>query len=247
MMIKTELHWSYQPPDYFEVTTTVELPSGVLNAKSGAMVFTLTEPEQPLGDEMRKTATKQVLAVFQARQLLTHREFKLDGPNAVHHDANGKRHYVVFPEPGVMRLTGFAPDIIITDKDGNVVKDTRAERQESETSLVQLLAPKIAKSDTLAGMLRSFQNAIEDADGELNHLYEIRDAAVKALGSRTEVEKKLGLTKGDYDVLGKLGNVERLRQGRHRGKGVERDATPKELAEARRIARLIIERFAAIL
>jgi hypothetical protein len=241
MIIKTELHWSYTPVDYFEEILTVEYPSGVFEAKEGAVVLTLKHPEQPLMDETRSMATRYVYAVFQARQLLTHRNFKLDGPNAIHYDSEGKRHFVVFPETGVFKVTGYAPDIIIRDADGNVVSDTRAERLAIEAQFIQSLAPKIAQSDTLRAMVKSFQSAMEDPDDELVHLYEIREAAEKEF---RDARQEFGFSRSRWNQFGRLANREPIRQGRHRGKGVTRDATDDELRFARWMARKMIEWYA---
>jgi hypothetical protein len=92
-------------------------------------------------------------------------------------------------------------------------------------------------------MLRSFNNAINDANNELVHLYEIRDALAKKYGGEDGTRKVLRITSAQWSRLGELYNDPSIRQGRHRGKASHplRDATEAELTEARGLAAAMIE------
>jgi hypothetical protein len=240
--MKTELHWSYVPEDYFEESEEFHLHSGVFAVEGGSAVLTLRSPIWPTSADDLLVGEREVRAVFFARQLVVHRTFELGGVRPVHYDEDGTRHLRAITGTGHVEIKGFAIDARTSS--GEAVVDSKRDRQESERAFVSSLAPKIAYSAILMRMAASFGNAMADPDNELHHLYEIRDAAVDAFGSRKQVEDKLRLSKHDFEVLGTLANVERLTQGRHRGRGVDRDATETELQDARRVARLIIERYA---
>jgi hypothetical protein len=85
--------------------------------------------------------------------------------------------------------------------------------------------------------------SVRDPANALVHLYEIRDALSKHFGNDTAARKALGISINKWERLGILANDPSLKQGRHRGGslGALRDATVKELGEARRIARSLIE------
>jgi len=94
-------------------------------------------------------------------------------------------------------------------------------------------------------MLRSYDASVRDPNNELVHLYEIRDALSAKFGGENSARTALAITSTQWSRLGQLCNQEPLRQGRHRGKTGEalRDANEGELAEARGIARAMIEAY----
>ena len=94
-------------------------------------------------------------------------------------------------------------------------------------------------------MLRSYDAGVRDPTNELVHLYEIRDALSAKFGGESAARATLAITASQWSRLGQLCNNEPLCQGRHRGKTGEvlRDATEAELAEARGIARAMIEAY----
>ena len=86
---------------------------------------------------------------------------------------------------------------------------------------------------------------MNDANNELVHLYEIRDALSRRFGGESPACQVLHISSTDWSRLGQLANSEPLRQGRHRGKnlGILRNATDAELTEARNIGRQFVEAY----
>ncbi len=138
-------------------------------------------------------------------------------------------------------------DFSITNERGEVVRDTRAERLAEHGRFIASLRPKMANG-VLSSMVDSYCTALDDPANEFVHLWELWDAADKHFGGDREARKALGVSRSDRRTFGTLCNDAALNQGRHRGMHEKlRDATPEELAEARRIAVAIIEAFAALL
>jgi len=247
MHVKTTLEYTYEPPSLFEIATTVDTPVGCLVFNAGSAVLTLVQPTKPVSRELVANATASVRLALQGRQMLARQSFTLRGPNITHHNDNGSRDIVLIAETGMLRITGHAPDILITAADGTVVRDTRVERLERDTELLTRLVSKGSTSVIARRMIESFGKSIDDPANELVHLYEIRDAAADHFGGETIARAKLKVSKAEWSQLGRLANDEPLNQGRHRGRQSEllRDAAPDELSVARRIARQIIEAFVA--
>lgn len=137
-------------------------------------------------------------------------------------------------------------DIIVRDPAGNIVRDTRAERISAHTSLLDSIAPKLARLVVLHELLISYSRSVSDPNNELVHLYEIRDALLQHYGGEQKAYAALNINRTEWKRLGLLANVEPLEQGRHRGKyiGGHRTASSEELKEARRIVRNWIMAFA---
>jgi hypothetical protein len=147
---------------------------------------------------------------------------------------------------GTLAITGQPVDFKITGPNGHVIRDTKADRVDDHTAMLDAVAPKIAGSPTLRAMLDSYSRAVDDPGDELVHLYEIREALSKHYCGETAARDALGVNKTDWQRLGLLANVEPIEQGRHRGKHPlgRRPATSGELHEARALARRWIRAFA---
>jgi hypothetical protein len=93
--------------------------------------------------------------------------------------------------------------------------------------------------------MKSYKAAVSDYSNELVHLYEICDALSKHFSGIKSAQTVLNLKKSDWSNLGKIANNEPLKQGRHRGKSIGelRDATEKELDDARNIAKKFVKAY----
>jgi hypothetical protein len=240
----TDLAYSYEPTDFFEASTTITLRSGCAKFDAGEVVLTLSRPRL-VGHAEAPAFTHEVRAALRTRQLLTGRCFSLLGPRITHQDAEGHRHHVMLAETGRFELRGFPVDIHIQDTSGATIRDTKAERIREETTFFGEVAPKASANPELSRMLESYGRSFEDPANALVNLYEIRDAATTHFQTEATARARLKVSRDDWSALGRLANDEALREGRHRGQQAAlRPATPDELAQARRIARRIIESFA---
>lgn len=177
------------------------------------------------------------------RQLQVHREVVIEGPRIYQHE--GDRRNISIALGGTLKITGHT-DVLVTDRAGNVVLDSKRERISADVQMVDALVPKLARSRRLRGLLESYSRAISDPENELVHLYEVRDALVEHYGNEQTARSTLGIGKTDWQRMGILANVEALEEGRHRGKHAagRRPASSAELLEARQLVRRWITAFA---
>lgn len=244
--VRTDLEYLYEPFGFFETEEAFTTSQGTLQLSSGRAVFTLSQPIE-IDQTTAEQFTEIVRTIFIARQLLNHNQFKLLGPNVVHHGPDGQRGIVILTTPIQFKMTGFPTDIIIYDETGRVIADTRAERIAQNSNFVQSIATKVPFSPTLRRMLASYSAAVNDPTDELVHLFEILDALKEHFGNEESAIKGLGITKSDWNVIAKLANSEPIKEGRHRGnKSSLRPATDVELHNARKMAKNLINLFSAL-
>jgi len=231
---------TYSPAHFLEGDLSVSNEQYTLDAKNGKVeVWTDRDPRP----ELKKRLDAELRARFRAAQLVSKKPFELASPSISFHRPDGGRDIFVTAEPCVMKMSAKA-DVRVTDKDGNVTSDSRAERIEHKRSLGDLAAGSVDKKDVVAkGILDSFQNAIDNPDKFLVHLYEIGDALSTKFGGKKQPTTELGVSRGDWNKLGGLSNDAPLREGRHVGKKLDelRDATPDERDTAMRIAEKMVE------
>jgi hypothetical protein len=239
------LEWKFSPPDYFEEPIefsrqdyTMTIADGKAEAKIDSVLFE--------GDpSMRQRVHDDLNGRFLAVQVLTHRDYKLSKSTKTRVHPDGRRDTFVEPEPASVVYFGGRIDIRVTDKDGKVISDSKRDRIEREKDLAELVAKYRSRDTLLASLLQSYNAAVRDADNELVHLYEVRDALSARFGGKDSALNALGVSSSQWSRFGALCNDEPLRQGRHRGKtaGALRDASDAELTEARRIAQTMIESY----
>lgn len=244
---RTDLDWVYQPGDFFEVAYRHAESEYELLIEGGRAVATLSIPQDPVGEQLENRIGAHLGAILLVRQLEVHRTYNLEGPRVYQH-AGGRKNVVIRVGSASAVVSAGQVDIIHRDAAGNVLRDSKAERIAAHTALLDSVAPKLAQSSALRGLLTSYSRSVSDPSNELIHLYEIRDGLANHFGGEQSTCAALNVNRAEWRRLGVLANVEPLEQGRHRGEHVagRRDATAAELQEARSIVRRWIVAFARV-
>ncbi|MDI6450520.1 hypothetical protein [Anaerobaca lacustris] len=237
------IEWAYSPKDFFEELPQIQHEHCQLSIEPGKIIAKIEpaygDPRPALRDQLHAKLEHLFIGI----QLVSTKAFSLAVSSVYNQRSTGERNCFV-EVANLVCVASVSADYKITDKDGKVIADSRAERTERATSVADLAA-KYGRSDAVAGkILQSHRNAVDDPDNSLIHLYEICDALRKCFGSEREAQKKLDI-KQAWKQLGRLANNEPLRQGRHRGRTLTelRDATKAELDTAFTSAQAMIERY----
>ncbi len=244
-VVEVHLEWKYTPSNYLEKSIKVSRPGICLEVSDGIAVAHIKpetfENNSSIYDELTKLIENRLYAV----QISTHENFSLGKPSRSDLREDGKRN--IFIEIPAIAI-GFAlgiPDIVMTDKDGNIISDTRQERIDKQSWFAEMMDKYRDTDNTLDAIVKSHQRSVIDRDDELVHLYEIKDALVAKFGNEKMAKKKLDIPNVEWRVIGELANNQPLMQGRHRGKsvGALRAAQSSELEEARKAAAYLIEKY----
>ena len=239
---RTEIHWTYDPPDFFEADHVFSNGDYSLSAKDGELAIALSTPQSPIPKDLDERIREQVTLLFRARRMQNRRTYVLQGPRIEQHEGSGKTTSVPLSGIDSISVMGIA-DICVVDPSGKVTGDTKAERIANLEDLV--LAAQ--RSPVLASLLASLERADSDPADFLVHLYEVRDGLAKCYAGANNARLALGISDWDWSWFGKLANKEPLNEGRHRGQNYTslRDATPDELDKAWKMIETWIEAFAA--
>ena len=116
----------------------------------------------------------------------------------------------------VMTFLAGVISVVIKDADGNVIKDTRAERL-TEHRAFRDQCLRHAEDPLLQDLLASFRQAVADPADRMTHLYDIRDALNRHFGGEKTARNQLGLTHKEWSDLGRIANKEPIEESRHRG------------------------------
>lgn len=238
------LEWTFSPSDYFEDLIQIKrddyemvIDRGKIEAKIKPDVY---EKNANMREDLQRALNDRLLGV----QLLTHKSYELSKGSMYRLHPDGRKDVTLFVEScEIVTLVG-AVDLIIRDKNGNVVSDSKKDRIKRKKELAELVEKYRKKDVTLSSILKSYQMSVNDPNNELVHLYEIRDALSKKFGSEGAARNALNISSTQWSRFGQLANNEPLKQGRHRGKFESlRDATEAELTEARNLARHLVEAY----
>lgn len=239
------LEWKYSPETYLEEPIVISLEGAVLEIKDGLAIAKIDPDLYHAGSFIREELTKKIESRFHAVQIMTHKDFELSKPSRTDIREDGRKGHFLEVESCVMTMSVGTVDLIVKDKDGNVVSDTKRERLDKQKHFAALVDKHRNSDATLDQMLTSYQKSVKDPDNELVHLYEIRDSLSERFVSKKSATEELGVTSHEWDEIGELANSLPLKQGRHRGKavGALRDAEQAELEKARRSVAYLIEKY----
>jgi hypothetical protein len=244
---RTEVVWTYRPADFFEAPYRHQATEYDLLIEAGKAVAVLRVAQDPVEARLEDSIRTLVESVCAIRQLQVHRKYDVEGPTFYQHGGGHQNVAIRIGSAEIVTVAGQS-DIIVRDAAGNVVRDTKAQRIAEDTSMLELLAPKLAHSSSLRSAVASYSRSVSDPSNELVHLYEVRDALKKHYGGEDKARVALNITRPEWQRLGVLANVEPLEQGRHRGNHAtgRRSASESELQEAREIVRRWIIAFGRV-
>lgn len=244
-VITVQLEWKYSPETYLEEPITISFEGGDLEIKDGVAIAKINPDLYHADSSIREVLTRQIESRLHAIQIMTHRDFELSKSSRTDIREDGKKNCFLEVESCVLTISVGTADLIVKDKDGNIVSDTKRERLDKQKHFATLVDKHRNSDTTLDQMLKSYQKSVRDPEDELVHLYEIRDSLSERFGSKKSAIHKLGITCADWDEIGKLANTLPLKQGRHRGKavGALRDADMAELKKARKSVAYLIKKY----
>jgi len=235
------LEWRFSPPDYFDSQIEIEQGDYTMIVTDGKVEAKVDSAVYEANPSMRDALHDVLNSRFLGFQLSSRKAYNLSSPNKtrVEH-SEGRKDYILEVEPAHLELIGHPVTLLKCYKDGNVVTDGQTVKMKSLVDLVG----KHYKDEVLMSLLKSHKASVSDPDNELVYLYEIRDALHRKFGNDGTARSRLGISKKDWKILGKLCDTVPLKQGRHRGlHETLRDATDVELSEARGIAKAMIEAY----
>jgi hypothetical protein len=239
------LEWNFSPSNCFEEPIEISRENYVMVIEDGKATATIdytTFNNNPsLRQELHDSLNNRLLGV----QLFSHVPYELSHSKKIHIDADGYKHIFIELSSGTYAITGGNVDFRHTDKDGNIISDSKRDRVKKKKGLAELIAIHMPSDPLVAALLSSYQTAVTDPNNELVHLYEIREGISAKFGGENSARKILNISYSQWSRLGQLCNNEPLKQGRHRGKtiGGFRDASESELMEAREISRAMIQSY----
>ncbi len=244
--VEVHLEWRYSPSTYLEEPIAMSGDGFTLQISQGTAIATIEMRVFRNNDSITGDLTKIIESQLLAVQVLTHAAFTLSKPSRTDLKEDGTRNIFLKIEDTVTVMCSVGTvDIIIRDKDGNIISDSKQDRLKRQEWLAMAIGKFRLSDETLDQMLRSLQMAVNDPQNELVYLYEIRDALTMKFRNQNKAKKQLGVTLAKWNTIGDLANLRPLKQGRHRGKsaGHLRDADSSELALARETARMLIEKY----
>ena len=175
MSIQITLEWSFSPPDYFEEPINISRLDYNMSIADGKVVAELNSAIYDANPLLRKELHDALIGRFLGVQLLTHRAYKLASPTMAHIHPDGRRDISIELESQCLTSSMGSLDIQLTDKDGNIVSDSKKDRIEKKMNPAELVATHHADI-VLTALLKSHEAAVHDPNNELVHLYEIREA-----------------------------------------------------------------------
>jgi len=243
---KVMLEWKYDPPDFLEAPFRIEKDNYKVEISDGKIEAEISTTFFDSKKDAKREIHEEINDLFLGAQTISFKPFKLFKPMIYRTDPDDRLNITLFLTPVVSQCV-FSDnvDLIVKDKNGNIVKDTKAERIAAERHFAELAATH-KKTDSIArSILNSFNKAANDPSNEFIYLFEIRDSLCKRFSNEKGLRDALGIPRNELKRLRILANHEPLVQGRHRGKNPDqlRDATNEEKSEARDIARRLIHNY----
>lgn len=242
-LVRVTLEGTYKPSNYFEEPVILERTGFVAKIDDGRIEVDFRDLG-PLPTSIRQVeVSREVDLIFNARAILFENSAEVSALTMKCYYSDGTRDIygsvIVMMCFGSMKPT----DFVLTNDQGKVVKDTKAERIADENSFRDQCL-RHANDVVANSLLKSFRHALTDPANMMTHLYEIRDALSRYLAGDRGAKKTLGLSSADWSRFGQITNKEPIQESRHRGDHAElRPVTEQERAQAHDFARRMLRSY----
>lgn len=126
-VVAVQLEWKYSPETYLEEPILISFEEGDLEIKDGLAIAKIVPDLYHLNSSLREELTRKIENRLHAVQIMTHKDFELSKPS----NGNSRRwRTILFLEVDscIMTVSSGTVDLVVKDKDGNVVSDTKQER-----------------------------------------------------------------------------------------------------------------------
>ena len=242
---EVQLEWKYTPEKYFEEPICFKDEGFKLSISDGIALARIDPYFYSKNKGIKEQLTNLIENRLHARQIMFHEKFTLSKASRSDLRKDGAKNVFVELDSLVMSSSIGSVDIIVQDKEGNIVSNTKQDRMDKQNWFADTIDKYRSIDPTLDQMLRSYHQSVHDPADELVHLYEIRDALSSRFGNTDKALKNLRITKKEWDIIGDLANAQPFEEGRHRGKsaGLLRPAGDHELNIARECARNLVEKY----
>lgn len=244
-VVEVQFEWKYTPENYFEEPILIKEDGYEISICDGIAFAKIDPSFHSQNPEIKEYLTRFIESELQAIQIMSHRDFTLSKPSRNDLRSDGTKNIFLEVEPIKIKVSVGPVDLVVRDKDGNIVSDTKQERLDKQKWFSETVAKYRDLDGTLNQMLKSYHMAVKDPKNELVHLYEIRDSLSSRFGNKKNAMKHLCISNKEWDIMGNLANLQPLEEGRHRGKaaGSLRPAENHELEKARKSASNMVEKY----
>lgn len=122
------LEGSYTPPNYLEEPVAFERPDYSIKVGDGCIEVAFRDPDSPPSADRQAAVERDLHQVFTARLILTGQPWEMSELRLHRRYPDGRKDVWLSVSSGFVVLTGSPADFIHRDAEGNVIRDTRAER-----------------------------------------------------------------------------------------------------------------------
>lgn len=238
------IEWSYTPDSFLETIHELDYRGKTLTFDNGNVSFEIDQELYDSDSDFTSKTERYIEDYLDGISIQSHTSYKLSRKATKFFNDEGDliKQSVTAKSIASSTFLGSNVEVTITDKEGNVVHDSKQERIDEKISWGILIANLSHLDDTIKNI---YLKSIKDPKNELIHLYEIRDYIAEKLGGSKKARKTLTISKKDWNLLGSLANNKPIREGRHRGTFADklRKATTEELKSARGIAKKLIAEY----
>jgi hypothetical protein len=137
-IVEVQLEWNYSPKNYIEEPILIKEDSFELSISDGKALAKITPSCYVENPDIKEYLTSLVNSRFHAVQILSHKDFNLSKPSRSDLRNDGSKNIFLEVESGVIVMSSRPVDLVVKDKDGNVISDSKQERLNKQKWAIHL-------------------------------------------------------------------------------------------------------------
>lgn len=241
---EVNISFTFSPKNLFKESITRNIGDFEVNFAQGAGTIQIKTGDVKAFLQNRTILDdlhKKLEVFFKTASIITKKEYQLSKFNVEKVLKDGRR---VKELSTIIEAVLVTEDvhIQITDQTGKIVGDSKASELDEISKYTELCLKIYDANPLVKHLIDFYMESINKTDRVLSALYDLYDALIKEFGDRKKINNNLGVSIKKQNRLRIITNDPLLKQGRHSGKNTSqlRDATNKEINEARDIAKALL-------
>jgi hypothetical protein len=158
-VVEVQLEWKYMPASYIEEPIQIIDENFKLSIAGGIALARVAPSFYAENPEIKEYLSGLIESRLHAVQIMSYGDFTLNKPSRSDLRKDGSKNIFMEVESAVMMMSTGSVDLVIRDKDGNIVSDSKRDRLDKQKWFAAKVDKYRGVDNTLDQMLKSYQMA----------------------------------------------------------------------------------------
>jgi hypothetical protein len=193
MLVAFVFEWQFSPARFFQDLSEISVRGYLaqIERETIRVLISRTQIGNTAPNDVQTELSRELETIFLSQQLITGLPFSLNENGIYEQYEDGHRVGLISATINIACASAFMSDFIHKNKYGEVIQDTKKQRDAYKALVRNVVKDKFDRDSCLRAILRSYHQSLQDPRNSLIYLYEvIENLEVRLGGSNNSDARK---------------------------------------------------------